>query len=348
MSADEGGRNKACCASCGIAEGGDVKLKDCTACKLVRYCGVKCQREHRPQHKKECKKRAAELYDELLFKQPESIHRGDCPICCLPLSVDKQKSVLMGCCLKMICNGCDHANPMDEVGGKFCQKCPFCREEPAETQEEIESNLMKRIEANNDPVAMYQMAAFRFQEKNFSEAVGYFAKAAGLGHAEAHYELSMLYKSGVGVEQDEKKFAYHSEQAAIGGHPVARYNLGYHESNKRNLERAMKHLFIGAKLGEDNSLEMIKTGFKTGLVSKEDFAAALRAHQAAVDATKSPQREEASVARRILHNFDATSSEDAEIRERIMRKTFSRMNPDARRRAVQNARDGTLRKRYEF
>ncbi len=32
---------------------------------------------------------------------------------------------------------------------------------------------------------------------------------------------------------------------------------------------------------------------KEGLVSKEEFAAALRAHQAAVDATKSPQREEA-------------------------------------------------------
>jgi hypothetical protein len=29
---------------------------------------------------------------------------------------------------------------------------------------------------------------------------------------------------------------------------------------------------------------------KIGLVSKEDFAAALRAHQAAIDATKSPQR----------------------------------------------------------
>eukprot|EP00984_Skeletonema_dohrnii_P035791 scaffold35973_cov122-Skeletonema_dohrnii-CCMP3373.AAC.2 len=33
------------------------------------------------QHKKECKKRAAEFRDELLFKQPESCHEGDCPIC---------------------------------------------------------------------------------------------------------------------------------------------------------------------------------------------------------------------------------------------------------------------------
>ena len=27
-----------CCASCGIAEVDDIKLKDCDACKLIRYC----------------------------------------------------------------------------------------------------------------------------------------------------------------------------------------------------------------------------------------------------------------------------------------------------------------------
>eukprot|EP00984_Skeletonema_dohrnii_P017230 scaffold7802_cov115-Skeletonema_dohrnii-CCMP3373.AAC.1 len=68
------------CASCGIAEVDDIKLKKCTACYLVKYCSVKCQRNHRPQHKRACKKRAAELRDEILFKQPESRDLGDCPI----------------------------------------------------------------------------------------------------------------------------------------------------------------------------------------------------------------------------------------------------------------------------
>ena len=72
------------CASCGIAGDDDTKLKKC-ACKLVRYCSVKCQKDHRSQHKQECQKQVAELRDELLFKQPESSHHGDCPICCLPL-----------------------------------------------------------------------------------------------------------------------------------------------------------------------------------------------------------------------------------------------------------------------
>ncbi|KAK1735014.1 hypothetical protein QTG54_014080 [Skeletonema marinoi] len=65
-----------CCASCGISEGDDIKLKTCTACKSARYCSVKCQKEHRPKHKRACKKRAAELHDEMLFKQPESAHYG--------------------------------------------------------------------------------------------------------------------------------------------------------------------------------------------------------------------------------------------------------------------------------
>jgi len=46
------------CAACGKA--GD-NLKICTACKLVKYCNRDCQISHRSKHKKECRKRAAEL-----------------------------------------------------------------------------------------------------------------------------------------------------------------------------------------------------------------------------------------------------------------------------------------------
>ncbi|KAL7491697.1 hypothetical protein ACHAWT_000990 [Skeletonema menzelii] len=49
------------CASCRKPELFGVKLKFCTACHLVKYCGVECQREHRSMHKKACKERAAEL-----------------------------------------------------------------------------------------------------------------------------------------------------------------------------------------------------------------------------------------------------------------------------------------------
>jgi TPR repeat protein len=41
-----------------------------------------------------------------------------------------------------------------------------------------------------------------------------------------------LYRKGEGVEKDMKKFIYHSEEAAIGGHHLARYNLGIEEERK--------------------------------------------------------------------------------------------------------------------
>jgi hypothetical protein len=70
-----------CCASCGKAEvDDDIKLKDCDDCDLVKYCSDKCQKDHLTEHEKACKERAAELRDEILFRQPQSSHRGDCPI----------------------------------------------------------------------------------------------------------------------------------------------------------------------------------------------------------------------------------------------------------------------------
>ena len=114
-----------------------------------------------------------------------------------------------------------------------------------------------------------------------------------MGDVQAHFELSVLYRLGEVVEKDEKRSLHHSEQAAIGGHPYARHNLGSFEKNKGRMERAVKHWIIAAKLGHDMSLECVNNLYKDGHVSKEDFAAALRGHHAAIKATKSPQREEA-------------------------------------------------------
>jgi len=115
------------CASCGIKANDDIKLKICTACKLVRYCSVKCQKDHRSKHKRACKQRVAELRDEILFQQPESSHLGDCPICCLPHLIYRSKANVWGCCGKMICEGCVYANKKREVAESLQQTCPFCR-----------------------------------------------------------------------------------------------------------------------------------------------------------------------------------------------------------------------------
>mmetsp|Transcript_35326 Transcript_35326/g.72157 ORF Transcript_35326/g.72157 Transcript_35326/m.72157 type:complete len:139 (+) Transcript_35326:170-586(+) len=112
----------------------------------------------------------------------------------------------------------------------------------------------------------------------------------GMLHRIIYYQL---YRGGLCGEKDEKKEVYHLERAAIGGHPGARHNLGCKEAENGNYERATRHLIIAASLGHEPSIEMLKANYTKGNVSKADFAAALRAHQAAIDATKSPQREAA-------------------------------------------------------
>ena len=280
-----------CCASCGIAGIDDIKLKDCDDCDLVCYCSDACRELHRPEHAGKCRKRATELRDELLFKQPESSHFGDCPICCVPLPIDPLKSKLYACCSKRICTGCNFANQKREIRGRLQRKCPFCREAVPETEEEMNEQWRKRIEAN-DPVAMREMGWDRYSEGDYKAAFEYWSKAAALGNVEAHYQLSTLYHYGKGVERDEKNALHHAETAAIGGHPTARYNLGCTERGNGQHNRAAKHFIIAAKLGFDASLERVKELYKAGNVSKEDFTAALRGYQTVIEATKSPQRKE--------------------------------------------------------
>ena len=297
MSADDNSEAAAaniCCASCGITEVDDVKLTECDGCDLVRYCSDNCREYHRHDHEAKCKERAAELRDEILFQQPESSHMGDCPICCLPLPMEFEKSILYSCCSKTICEGCSCANKLLQLQERRQQTCPFCRKSAPETREESDKNLMKRAAAN-DPVALFELGKRACDNGDYDGAFKYFTKAAELGEVDAYYELYIMYREGHGVEKDEKKEICHLEEAAIAGHPYARYNLAVYEGKNGRIDRAVKHFIIAANLGFDDAMKELKDCYKAGDISKEDFAAALRAHHVAVKATKSPEREAAAI-----------------------------------------------------
>ena len=135
-----------CCASCGIVKVDEVQLsKKCPACDLVQYCSIECQREHKPQHKRACEKRAAELREEILFNHPEGSHLGDCPICLLPLPLDCTKSRIMSCCYKKVCNGCAYANDIRELKESLEHTCPFCRRPFPRSEAAAYMNVMKRV-----------------------------------------------------------------------------------------------------------------------------------------------------------------------------------------------------------
>eukprot|EP00985_Skeletonema_marinoi_P021857 scaffold13640_cov135-Skeletonema_marinoi.AAC.2 len=115
----------------------------------------------------------------------------------------------------------------------------------------------------------------------------------GLG-VEVKSTYGFLYNKDDGFEREEKKQLYHMEEAAIGGHPIARYNLGCVEGNKGRNERAMKHFIIVLPISDLIVQSKAQGEYASGNISKEDFATALRAHHAAVNATTSPQREAAA------------------------------------------------------
>jgi TPR repeat protein len=57
----------------------------------------------------------------------------------------------------------------------------------------------------------------------------------------------------LGEGKDEKKLFYHLEEAAIGGHPNARRNLGCNEGNNGRMERDVKRFIIAANMRHEHS-----------------------------------------------------------------------------------------------
>ena len=86
-----------------------------------------------------------------------------------------------------------------------------------------------------------------------------------------------LYNEGNGVEEDEKKEVYHSDQAAIGGNPSARNNLGCKEWKNGNSDRTVKHWIIAANLGHDGALKTIR-GYTQGGWSEKRILPQLFVH----------------------------------------------------------------------
>ncbi|KAL7525495.1 hypothetical protein ACHAXR_001032, partial [Thalassiosira sp. AJA248-18] len=225
------------CAACG--KGGDC-LKSCAACKLVKYCNVTCQKAHRPKHKNECKKRAAEISDEALFKTPPT--NEDCPICYLRLPLCESETKYQACCGKMICLGCDYGDAIARRSAE--ENCPFCRTPAATSDEEVIKKLEKRIDAN-DIIAMRTLGQYYFGgdsgvSQDLNKALELWHRAAKLGDAISHNQIAKTY-AYAGVEIDMKKAKYHLELGAMGGDVPARCNLGLIESQSGNMNRAMKH-----------------------------------------------------------------------------------------------------------
>jgi hypothetical protein len=290
-----------CCAECG-EEGGVVSLKACMSCKLVKYCNAKCQRNHWAKHKKECKRRATEIRDEALFKDPPP--KEDCPICFLPMPKNliscvslppatiesvpiydfsivneelakKHMEVYYSCCGKIICGGCAYSfSAAGNIG-----KCPFCNSDRGnKTEEESNEDLMKRVAAN-DAASISVMGNYYYRgresiQQDRTRAMKFYARAADLGSSHAQFRLGDIYDDW----GDLKKSKFHLEAAAMAGHELARFNLGLLEGKVGNVDRGFKHLRIAASAGHFAAMHTLITFVEKGLVSRESIDSTLEAY----------------------------------------------------------------------
>ena len=287
------------CTACGKESD---SLKTCSGCNAVKYCNADCQKVHRKQHQADCKKkaellfevalfeigkRAAELFDEILFKKPPPSE--DCPICMLQLPfVSDTPNIYQTCCGKSLCCGCDAMGASDN--------CPFCRKPAASTAIEGIGRLNKRVEIGDANAFNMVGTGYLFGtsglQKDTDKALELFLRAAELGSMDGHNNIATMYYSGqLGVEIDQEKHVYHWQQAAIGGDAVSRSNLGNFELNAGNIDRAVKHWMIAASSGHKKSLNNVRLGFMNGNATKAQYETALRDHQAYIDEVKSYQRD---------------------------------------------------------
>ncbi|EJK53976.1 hypothetical protein THAOC_26481 [Thalassiosira oceanica] len=282
------------CANCGKGSdaAGIVVLKNCMACRLVKYCGIKCQRVHRKQHKKACEQRAAELKDEQLYSQGHERPVGDfCPICTLPIPLPMAKhSLFEWCCMKRVCRGCDFA-----AQKRGMHDCPFCRT-PCPRNDADKLTMVRARVKKKDPAAISFLGKKYFfgdlgLHNDIQKAVELWTEAAELGSIDALFQIGIAYYLGEGVKVDKKKAVQFWSKAAMQGCVQARHNLGGDEAEKRNYDRAVRHYLISAKAGFQESVGNIKQLFMAGDATKEQYAEALKGYQDAVEEMKSHNRE---------------------------------------------------------
>ena len=289
--------NTSTCANCGKGEETGIDLKACAACKLVKYCSRDCQIAHRSQHKKECKKRAKELHEIELYKQPPPLE--DCPICMIRLPTLESGRTYMACCGKSICTGCVFAfQSRALLAGKPAKDrdlCPFCRVQAPSSNEELIKRYKRRLESD-DPIAIHSLGSFHDRgqfglPQNHAKALELWHRAAELGNADSYTNIANAYMS---VERKEKKALHYYKLAAMRGNELSRHNLGISEIRAGNIDKALQHWMIAVKGGHPDSLASIKRMYLNEEVTKDDYDNAVQSYQAYLDEIQTDQRDEAA------------------------------------------------------
>jgi TPR repeat protein len=123
-----------------------------------------------------------------------------------------------------------------------------------------------------------------------AKAVTFWRKAGKVGYN----NVGHAYSNGDGVERDKMMAKHYYELAAMEGEVLARHNLGVSEYKAGNYARSLKHYMVAVKGGCTYSVKAIQRMYMAGHVIKDQYANALRFHQAYINEVKSGQRDKAA------------------------------------------------------
>ena len=227
--------------------------------------------------------------EDALFSNGLQSVTGECQVCFLKLSSNREETRINTCCAKSICNGCSYSAYLANMNFQ----CAFCRTPLTDNPTENARMLQERVDAS-DPSAMTFLARSYKDGRGVAQSdkkqMFLLYKAVELGSIDAHEMIGMAYTTGEGVEQDSIKAAYHFGVAAMAGHANARHNLGVSETSMWNYTQGLRHFKISAQMGFEPSLHSIRRLLSSRLATKEDYSRALIEYQAATAKTDSAQR----------------------------------------------------------
>ena len=230
----------------------------------------------------------------------------ECPVCLVPLPLEREKTMYWACCGKLICYACceEHNRALSVTNRKRDKKklsplvltCPFCRSPIHKNDSELMSRYEKRVD-KGDTQAMLNLGG-KYKDgisglrKNDEKTLELFQMAADLGSAEAIGQLGLLAmdKEFTSVPNKTKAMEYF-ENAAAKGHILSHDIIAIILRKEGNIDLAIKHWHLAAAAGHDDSTKCLWGCFNKGTLSKPDLEKALRAHKAALDEMNSEERE---------------------------------------------------------
>ena len=231
---------------CGVT-GRDKVNQVCAACRAVRYCSRKCQKQHWSSRGGNHRAHCQPPPDGAAASGPPSASprapppaavpaRGgndaddpehSCPIC-LVNEDDRGQCGQCFECGQLYCGECNVAETLGRIAA-----CPTCRAPLAVSDESTVERLLRlvgRSPGRHTPVAQSNLGAM-YQNgtgvpQDHTEAARLYQLAADQGDAMAQWGLGVMYHNGTGVLQDNPKAARLFKLAADQGYQPAQDALG--------------------------------------------------------------------------------------------------------------------------